>query len=524
MKIRSKLLIAFGVLVLLVMLVSGLSLKALSSGHDDFAGFVNEMSMRVTLANDVLDAANARAIAARNMVLSTTAADREAEKAVVVAAHDGVKQSLLKLKAAVREHSDVDARERELFAAIESVEERYGPVALDIVNLASGEKREAAIAKMNIDCRPLLAALVKAVTEFEHYSAGHAKKEIDVAEAGYRRSRLMLVGACAAAACLAVFLGLSITGGLMRSLGAEPTQLGEAAKRVASGDLRPVEGTKEAMPGSVLASLATMQDSLATVVGRVRGASDSIATGSAQIAIGNADLSQRTEEQASSLEETAASMEQMNATVKSNAETAVQATRLAGSASAAAERGGEMVAQVVQTMEEIKNRSAKIADIIGVIDGIAFQTNILALNAAVESARAGEHGRGFAVVAGEVRSLAQRSADAAKEIKSLISGSVEQVEEGARLVGGAGTAMDDIVAQVKRVATLIGEISTASMEQTSGIGQVSSAVAQLDQVTQQNAALVEESAAAAESLKNQAQRLAEAVAVFKLRSDEQAVG
>jgi methyl-accepting chemotaxis protein len=266
----------------------------------------------------------------------------------------------------------------------------------------------------------------------------------------------------------------------------------------------------------LLTALKRMNDSLVSVVGTVRSSSDSIATGSSQISIGNQDLSQRTEEQASNLQQTAASMEELSATVRTNADTTRQAAQLADTASGAAAQGGVAVGQVVTTMAEITKASRKINDIIGVIDGIAFQTNILALNAAVEAARAGEQGRGFAVVATEVRTLAQRSAVAAKEIKALIQTSVEQVEIGSRQASDAGHTMDDIVAQVKRVTQLIGEISTATHEQTEGIGQVSDAVTQLDQVTQQNAALVEEAAAAAESLNAQAGQLVASVAVFHL--------
>ncbi len=267
---------------------------------------------------------------------------------------------------------------------------------------------------------------------------------------------------------------------------------------------------------SVVASLQDMQAKLAHLVSEVRQAAESIATGSGQIAHGNADLSQRTEEQASNLQQTAASMEQLNATVKNNADTARAANQLATVASHAAHHGGTVVTQVVHTMDDIASSARKITDIIAVIDGIAFQTNILALNAAVEAARAGEQGRGFAVVAGEVRNLAQRSGEAAREIKSLIHTSVSKVEDGNRLVAEAGTTMADIVDQVQRVADLIGEISSASNEQTAGIGQVNDAVTQLDQVTQQNAALVEESAAAAESLKLQAHQLTGLVARFSL--------
>jgi methyl-accepting chemotaxis protein len=518
MTVRARLTAAFGVLVVIVLLVSGQSLRSLGAAHNDLVEYVNETSARGMLGAAVRGAAFARAVAARNLVLVTTPADREAEKAAVTLAHDRVSESLAKLKAAVAA-AGANEQERKLLAEIESVESRYGPLAQNIVELALAGKREEAIGKMNDECRPLLAALIKATAAYVDALQTQAAEDLKAADASYAANRLTLLIACAAAMGMAVGLALVITRGLSRALGAEPSQLGEAAQRVARGDLGPVAGAQGAPAGSVLASLGEMQSSLARVVGQVRQASDSIATGSSQIAIGNADLSQRTEEQASNLQQTAASMEQMTATVRNNEDTARQATLLATSASSVAEKGGQVVNQVVATMEDITGSSRKISDIIGVIDGIAFQTNILALNAAVEAARAGEQGRGFAVVAGEVRSLAQRSAEAAREIKTLIGTSVEKVEAGSRLVADAGTTMVDVVDQVRRVADLIGEISSATSEQTSGISQVSTAVAQLDQVTQQNAALVEESAAAADSLQQQAQRLAEVVAVFKLGHD-----
>jgi methyl-accepting chemotaxis protein len=322
---------------------------------------------------------------------------------------------------------------------------------------------------------------------------------------------------------MAAILGLALLGGagaavfITRSIAQPIGQALQMAQTVARGDLTyTVDVTGQDEAAELLHALNHMNEQLLQMVSQVRLSSDSIATGSSQIAHGNADLSQRTELQASNLQQTAASMEQLTSTVRQSADTAQQANQLAGAASAAAAQGGQMVSRVIATMEEITHASKKIADIIGVIDGIAFQTNILALNAAVEAARAGEQGRGFAVVASEVRNLAQRSANAAKEIKQLIGDSVDKVESGSRLVNDAGQSMEDIVAQVRRVSELISQISAATQQQTNGIGQVGDAVSQLDQGTQKNAALVEESAAAAASLRQQAYRLAELVGLFKL--------
>jgi len=331
-------------------------------------------------------------------------------------------------------------------------------------------------------------------------------------------ARTGLMWTAALGALVIVAAGLLIAWTLVRSIVTPLAQAVNVAEAVAAGDLRTQiepEGTNET--GQLLSALKRMNDGLVDIVTRVREGSDSIATGSAEIARGNADLSQRTEEQASNLQHTAASMEQLTATVKQNADTARAATQLAASASAVAAQGGTAVNEVVATMEQISASSRKISDIIGTIDGIAFQTNILALNAAVEAARAGEQGRGFAVVAGEVRVLAQRSAQAAREIKSLISDSVDKVETGSSLAGNAGRTMGEIVSHVKRVSDLIATISAASAEQSQGIEQVGDAVAQLDQVTQQNAALVEEAAAAADSLQQQASQMTQVVAVFRLK-------
>ncbi|MFM9924744.1 methyl-accepting chemotaxis protein [Variovorax sp. H27-G14] len=347
--------------------------------------------------------------------------------------------------------------------------------------------------------------------------AGHQREKIDAAAKGiasdYTAGRTMLLVLSAFALVVGALFAWRLTLGIVRPLGRAVT----VAETVAAGDLSAhivVESRDEA--GQLMHALREMNASLAKVVGEVRMGTDTIATASNQIASGNQDLSSRTEEQASSLEQTAASMEELTSTVKQNADNARQANQLAVSASEVAVKGGSVVSQVVQTMGSINASSKKIVDIIGVIDGIAFQTNILALNAAVEAARAGEQGRGFAVVASEVRNLAQRSAAAAKEIKTLIGDSVEKVEAGSKQVAEAGRTMEEIVGSVKRVTDIMGEITAASQEQTSGIEQINQAISQMDQATQQNAALVEEASAAAQSMQEQAGNLSQVVGVFRL--------
>ncbi|MGJ7612069.1 MULTISPECIES: methyl-accepting chemotaxis protein [unclassified Variovorax] len=347
--------------------------------------------------------------------------------------------------------------------------------------------------------------------------ANHQRENIDAAAQGidtdFKSGRTMLLSLAAIALVLGALFAWRLTLGIVRPLGHAVT----VAETVAAGDLSAdirVDSRDEA--GQLMHALREMNASLAKVVGEVRTGTDTIATASNQIASGNQDLSSRTEQQASSLEETAASMEELTSTVKQNADNARQANQLAVSASEVAVKGGNVVSQVVDTMGSINASSKKIVDIIGVIDGIAFQTNILALNAAVEAARAGEQGRGFAVVASEVRSLAQRSAAAAKEIKTLIGDSVEKVEEGSKQVAEAGRTMDEIVSSVRRVTDIMGEITAASQEQTSGIEQINQAISQMDQATQQNAALVEQASAAAQSMQEQAGNLSQVVGVFRL--------
>ncbi len=363
------------------------------------------------------------------------------------------------------------------------------------------------------DIQPKSLRYLAAIDKFVDYQRSNVAATLLAGERSAAAAKWIVGGVGLVSLLLSAFLAWALTRSIVEPL----RRTAGSARRIADGYLTEVltpDGRDEV--AGLIAAMAAMQKSLAAVVSTVRRNSDSVATASAEIAQGNGDLSKRTEQQASALQETAASMEQLSSTVKQNADNARQANQLALGASTVAAQGGEVVAHVVETMKGINDSSKRIADIIGVIDGIAFQTNILALNAAVEAARAGELGRGFAVVASEVRSLAQRSAEAAKEIKGLITTSVERVAQGAALVDQAGATMTDVVGSIRRVTDIMAEISSASIEQSAGVTQIGQAVSHMDQTTQQNAALVEQSAAAAESLKVQANALVQAVAVFKL--------
>ncbi|MBB2486613.1 chemotaxis protein [Mitsuaria sp. WAJ17] len=403
----------------------------------------------------------------------------------------------------------------EMAGKLASSFETYYAASSDTAQLFLGIKQgdqAGAIPKMQAALKELETVLGKARTEArESFDDG-----LKAASTGVSSSlSAIVVSGLVVVLCLGVGSYLVI-GSVWRQLGGEPEYARDVMRQMAEGDLSQDIQVSAGAEASLLAAVRDMSRGLAAIVANVRTGTDSMTVASREIAVGNHDLSVRTEKQATSLEQTSSNMQTLTETVRQSADAASQANQLAGSAAAVAQKGGEVVSQVVTTMDEINTSSKKINDIIGVIDGIAFQTNILALNAAVEAARAGEQGRGFAVVAGEVRSLAQRSAEAAKEIKALIGASVDKVESGSRLVQDAGSTMSEIVASVQRVSDIIGEITAAASEQSQGITQVNQSVSQLDQMTQQNAALVEQAAAAASSLEQQARALQTAVSTFKL--------
>ncbi|MDM0007950.1 methyl-accepting chemotaxis protein [Variovorax sp. J22G73] len=406
-----------------------------------------------------------------------------------------------------------EPEEREVYPVFEKLMNEYALEHNKVIAISHTQDTEQATTLSRGKSLQLNREMNTALDKLTEVNVAGAVRAGQTADTVYAEARLWVLGLLLG--CIVLGLGLALW--IARIVARPLAEAVKVAQSVAAGDLTShIESQTTDETGLLLEALRGMNQSLVNIVGEVRTGTDTIATASSQIASGNQDLSSRTEEQASSLEETAASMEELTSTVKQNADNARQANQLAVSASEVAVKGGSVVSQVVDTMGSINASSKKIVDIIGVIDGIAFQTNILALNAAVEAARAGEQGRGFAVVASEVRSLAQRSAAAAKEIKTLIGDSVEKVEEGSKQVEEAGRTMDEIVGSVKRVTDIMGEITAASQEQTSGIEQINQAITQMDQVTQQNAALVEEASAAAQSLQEQAGSLVQAVSIFKL--------
>jgi methyl-accepting chemotaxis protein len=512
MKVATKLAASFGLLVALLCVIGMVCALRIQSINERIGRILDDCYVKVSLATTVADAANSQARFIRNTVISAKDPAQNEDAFKNLAKWMGkTDEGLARLEKALDTAPDRDA-----FKTILATRAAFDRDRDEVQRLVKAGQFDEAAHTLLYTMRPTQQAYFGSLAAMVKLQSDVMAAEGAAAKAEGRSAVTVTIAMSGVAVLLAIAMATAITRGLTRQLGGEPADVVHVAGEIAGGNLAIDVHARAGDTTSILAAMRRMRERLAEVVGQVRESSVSIANGSAEIATGNADLSQRTEEQASNLQQTAASMEQLTGSVRANADTAGVANRLASEASGAASRGGEAVGRVVATMDEIASSSRRIGDIIGVIDGIAFQTNILALNAAVEAARAGEQGRGFAVVAGEVRSLAQRSANAAKEIKGLIGASVEKVDLGSRQVADAGSSMNEIVAQVRRVSQLIGEISGATEEQSTGIGQIGDAVDQLDHVTQQNAALVEESAAAAESLSRQAARLAEVVSVFKV--------
>ena len=507
-KIGTRLAFAFTLIVALSVGSAGLALRELASVEHTLEDIVTDNNVRIRLNHQMAESVHILSRVMSTMVLLHEKSQVETEEAKLLKARERYDESW----AALQKFPDSDAGKANL-DKISNAAQTARALNNSVIDLAHAGKDAEAITMLLKTAGPATQKWQDTLDENVAYQEANTQKQYQQAVADYEQARSVLIGANVLSVALAIVFGWLIS----RSITSPMKRAGSAAARMAEGDLSvelSADGKDET--AQLVWALGNMKDNLQRIVGGVRQNADSVATASGQIAQGNLDLSQRTEEQASALEETSASMEQLSSTVKQNADNAKQANQLALGASTVAIKGGAVVGQVVDTMKSINDSSKKIAEIISVIDGIAFQTNILALNAAVEAARAGEQGRGFAVVASEVRNLAQRSAEAAKEIKSLIITSVERVEQGTALVDQAGSTMTEVVNSIKRVTDIMGEISAASSEQSAGVAQVSQAVSQMDRVTQQNAALVEESAAAAESLKSQAQQLVQAVAEFKL--------
>ena len=507
MRLRTKLIFAFSVVLVLTVFLAVFSASRLAKVNDHTRSLATIWLPSVAVLADLNNATNdVQAQTLRHVIASDQEVRRQLEAGInkTLADFAQFQDGYSKLINSADEQRDWD-QFKQHWADYLSVDQQ-------VLKLSSAGTTQEAIALYNAKAAKLFEQIGRDVDKLIELNNSGGK------EAGQQAEQTYVTASWAIWACLAVVVVIGmIMAVVVANMLAKPLESSVGVlKAIADGDLtQRVQTSRKDEIGDMQSAMAQMISGLADTVNQVRTGADSVATASSQIAQGNSDLSARTESQASSLQQTAAAVEQMAGTVRTNADNARQANQLASAASEVAARGGSVVEQVVETMNGIQASSQKISDIIGVIDGIAFQTNILALNAAVEAARAGEQGRGFAVVAGEVRSLAQRSANAAREIKTLINDSVEKVNAGSALVSTAGSTMGDVVTQVRKVTDLVGEIAHASSEQSQGIGQINQAVAQLDQSTQQNAALVEESMAAAESLRSQANKLAQAVNVFK---------
>jgi methyl-accepting chemotaxis protein len=508
LKIGQRLALGFGLVILLMLALTTIGVTQITHINGSIEEMARNYYPKTVMANAIKGALNDTARSMRNLLFMSVADEVKAELATIDRSGRTIGDTLARFEKAAS-----SAEDKRLLKDVRDAREKYIPILNDYVKLIKDGQIEQARDLTLPQIAPFQQKYFEALDKLIAAEGGLMEQAGTQAEAISRNTRMLMIALAAIAGVLAVLVGVLVTHGITRPL----TAAVGVARRVAGGDLTTkVEVASDDETGQLLQSLRDMNDSLATTVSQVRAGTETIAVASREIASGNADLSARTESQAGSLQQTASAMEELTSTVRQNAENAKQANQLVTAASDHAVKGGEVVGQVVSTMGSIKDSSRKIVDIIGVIDGIAFQTNILALNAAVEAARAGEQGRGFAVVASEVRNLAQRSAGAAKEIKALIGDSVEKVDAGGQLVDQAGKTMDSLVASVMHVADIMREITAASEEQSTGIEEVNRAIAQMDRMTQQNAALVEQAAAAAESMQDQAGQLAQSVAVFKL--------
>ncbi|WP_413673828.1 methyl-accepting chemotaxis protein [Massilia cellulosiltytica] len=514
--IGKRLAYGFGSVLALMAVLAGLAIHRVGQ-IDDILIRINDVnSVKQRYAINFRGSVHDRSIAIRDVVLASTAPTAQRHADLIKKLDDDYQRSAAPLDRLFAARSDILPEEKQALAAIKDVEARTQPLIAQLIALRQADNTAEATALLDKQAGPAFVdwlASVNRLIDLEEKLNNDAAAQARALSHSFFAWMLAILAVAAAAGAAAAWF---ISHGLLRQLGGQPDYAVGIAGAIAAGDLSvPIE-TRAEDRSSLLYAMKGMRDSLVNIVSQVRAGTLTIANASTEIAAGNQDLSERSERQAGTLEETASSMEELTGTVRQNADNARQANALAESASSVAQRGGAVVAQVVQTMASINDSSKQIAEIISVIDGIAFQTNILALNAAVEAARAGEQGRGFAVVAGEVRSLAQRSAAAAKEIKTLISDSVAKVDDGAKLVDEAGSTMEEIVTSVKRVTDIMAEISHASQEQSAGIEQVNRAIGQMDEATQQNAALVEQAGAAASALQDEAANLARLVSIFKL--------
>jgi methyl-accepting chemotaxis protein len=521
--VQARIWIGFAVVLAMMIVLTIVGVNQVNSISQGLKTIGDVNSVKQRYAINFRGSVHDRAIAVRDVILVPSESELPPILEKISSLTADYDKSALPLDKIFGEVSGASDAEKQILVLIKETETRTLPMIKKIIELRQAGNADQAKQMMLTDARPAFVEWLARINKLIDFEEDLNRAESAAARstaAGFQALMLaMCVGALVIGAVVATVIGRNITA----ALGGEPGQASSIARSIASGDLSVVIDVRSHDNTSVLAAMKDMRDSLVTIVGRVRSATNTISVGSSEIASGNQDLSMRTEQQASSLEKTATSMAELTSTVKQNTDNARQANQLAVTASDVAVKGGAVVSEVVDTMGSINESAKKIVDIISVIDGIAFQTNILALNAAVEAARAGEQGRGFAVVASEVRNLAQRSAAAAKEIKQLIGDSVEKVDAGGKLVAEAGNTMGEIVDSVKRVTDIMAEIMAASQEQSAGIEQVNQSISQMDQVTQQNAALVEQAAAAAASLREQANELAQTVTVFNLGNGQSGV-